>query len=69
MSVMITIEMPVIPEKLEEYLGILKQALVDTRVYIGCQSVATYVEQANSNVVLVEDGIALKISRLICLGE
>ncbi len=55
MSVMITIEMPVIPEKLEEYLGILKQALVDTRAYKGCQSVATYVEQANSNVVLVEE--------------
>tara|TARA_Y100001949_G_C15754232_1_gene229232 strand:+ start:83 stop:217 length:135 start_codon:yes stop_codon:yes gene_type:complete len=36
MSVMITIEMPVIPEKLEEYLGILKQALVDTRAYKGC---------------------------------
>ena len=55
MSVMITIEMPVIPEKLEEYLGILKQALVDTRAYKGCQSVATYVEQTNSNVVLVEE--------------
>ena len=55
MSVMVTIEMPVIPEKLEEYLGILKQALVDTRAYKGCQSVATYVEQENSNVVLVEE--------------
>ena len=45
MSVMITLEMPIKSEKLEEYLGIMKQALVDTRNYKGCESVESYVEK------------------------
>ena len=31
MSVMITLEMPIKSDKLDEYLGIMKQALVETR--------------------------------------
>ena len=33
MSVMITLEMPVKPDMLEDYLNILKGALVETRAY------------------------------------
>ena len=54
MSVMITLEMPIKSEKLEEYLGIMKQALVDTRNYKGCESGETYVEKEKSVVCLVE---------------
>ena len=54
MSVMITLEMPIKSEKLEEYLGIMKQALVDTRNYKGCESVESYVEKEKSVVCLVE---------------
>jgi len=55
MSVMITLEMPVKPDMLEEYLNILKGALVETRSYKGCRSVTTLVDQETSSVVLVEE--------------
>ena len=52
---MITLEMPVKPEMLEDYLNILKGALVETRNYKGCRSVTTLVDQETSSVVLVEE--------------
>ena len=55
MSVMITLEMPVKPDMLEEYLNILKGALVETRSYKGCRSVTTLVDQETSSIVLVEE--------------
>ena len=55
MSVMITLEMPVKPDMLEEYLNILKGALVETRSYKGCRNVTTLVDQETSSVVLVEE--------------
>ena len=55
MSVMITLEMPVKPEMLEDYLNILKGALVETRSYKGCRSVTTLVDQETSSIVLVEE--------------
>ena len=55
MSVMITLEMPVKPDMLEDYLNILKGALVDTRSYKGCRSVTTLVDQETSSIVLVEE--------------
>ena len=54
MSVMITLEMPVKPDMLEDYLNILKGALVETRAYKGCRSVTTLVDQETSSIVLVE---------------
>ena len=53
MSVMVTLEMPVRPDMLEDYLNILKEALVETRAYKGCRSVTTLVDQETSSVVLV----------------
>ncbi len=55
MSVMITLEMPVKQEMLEDYLNILKGALVETRSYKGCRSVTTLVDQETSSIVLVEE--------------
>ena len=55
MSVMITLEMPVKPDMLEDYLNILKEALVETRDYKGCKSVTTLVDKETSSVVLVEE--------------
>ena len=55
MSVMITLEMPVKPDMLEDYLNILKGALAETRSYKGCRSVTTLVDQETSSVVLVEE--------------
>ena len=52
---MITLEMPVKPEMLEDYLNILKGALVETRGYKGCRSVTTLVDQETSSIVLVEE--------------
>ena len=55
MSVMITLEMPVKPDMLEDYLAILKGALVETRSYKGCISVITLVDQKTSSVLLIEE--------------
>ena len=55
MSVMITLEMPVKTEMLEDFLNILKGALVETRSYKGCRSVTTLVDQETSSIVLVEE--------------
>ena len=55
MSVMITLEIPVKPDILDDYLNILKEALVETRAYKGCKSVTTLVDQETSSVVLVEE--------------
>ena len=55
MSVMITLEFPVKPDMLDDYLDILKGALIETRDYKGCKSVTTLVDQETSSVVLVEE--------------
>ena len=52
---MVILEMPVKPDMLEDYLNILKGALVETRNYKGCRSVTTLVDQETSSVVLVEE--------------
>tara|TARA_B100000315_G_C14469735_1_gene537726 strand:- start:104 stop:388 length:285 start_codon:yes stop_codon:yes gene_type:complete len=52
---MITLEMPVKPDMLEDYLNILKGALVETRSYKGCRSVTTLVDQETSSIVLLEE--------------
>lgn len=54
MSVMVTIEAPTKSEKLEEFLGFLKEGLVATRSFKGCQKVDTYVDHERSSVFLVE---------------
>ena len=54
MSVMVTVEWPAKPETLAEFLEVLRQALVDTRAYDGCENVQTFVEESTGRVLLVE---------------
>ncbi len=54
MSVMVTVEWPAKSDTLSEFLDVLKQALVDTRAYDGCENVQTYVERSTGSVLLVE---------------
>lgn len=54
MSVLVTLEMPANADTLDEFLQLLKEILVDTRAYSGCEKVETYVDQATKSVFLVE---------------
>ena len=51
---MVTVEWPAKPETLSEFLEILRQALVDTRAYEGCENVQTFLEESTGSVLLVE---------------
>ena len=54
MSVMVTLELPAKLESLQEFLAVMKEALVETRAYAGCEKVETFVEEGTGNVLLVE---------------
>jgi quinol monooxygenase YgiN len=54
MTVLVTLKFPVKPLVLENFLVVLKEALKDTRVYEGCETVQTFVERGTSAVFLVE---------------
>ncbi len=55
MSILATAEFFVKPEKSEEFLGMLKAALPDTRAYEGCELVETHVNQDDpGHVFLIE---------------
>lgn len=54
MTVLVTLKFPVQPAKLEDFLVLLKEALKETRVYNGCETVQTFVERGTSAVFLVE---------------
>ena len=41
------------PSKGSEFLKILVNALADTRAFAGCRSVETYVDQDNSDVIVL----------------
>ena len=42
MSVLVTLKFPVKASEVDNLLKVLKEALVDTRAYDGCQSVSVY---------------------------
>ena len=55
MSNTMTLEIPVKPEKVDEFVGIMKSALVDTRKYDGCQKVEMWTaEDSPGRLVLLE---------------
>jgi quinol monooxygenase YgiN len=54
MTVLVTLKFPVKPIELDNFLTVLKEALIDTRAYEGCESVLTCVERGTSAVFLVE---------------
>ena len=54
MSVMVTVEFPLQPGKLDEFVGMLGEALYDTRAYDGNEGVETFVEHGDTSVLLIE---------------
>ncbi len=54
MSVLVTLELPAKAETLDEFMAVMKDTLVATRAYAGCEKVETYLEQNSSTVFLVE---------------
>ena len=54
MGVMATVEFPLQEGKADEFVGLLRDALKDTRAYDGCESVETFVEHGGNSVVLIE---------------
>ena len=54
MTVMVTLEIPVVKEKIEGFLDVLREALKETQVYEGCKNVETFVEEETGRVLLVE---------------
>ena len=54
MSVMVTLELPAKPDRVSEFLDVIREALIDTRAYEGCESVETFVEESTGSVLLVE---------------
>jgi quinol monooxygenase YgiN len=54
MTVLVTLKFPVKPIELDNFLVVLKEVLKDTRVYVGCETVQTFVERGTSAVFLVE---------------
>ena len=54
MSVMATVEFSLQPGKRDKFIGLLREALKDTRAYDECESVETFVEHGDTSVVLIE---------------
>lgn len=56
MSVTVTLEFPIKPERVEEFKALLNDLLVDTRAFEGCQRVDVYQDQERpGDILLVED--------------
>ena len=65
MNVLVTLKFPVRDSELDNFLTVLKEALIDTRAYDGCQSVSTYVERGTGFVFWWSIGTALNTNKII----
>jgi len=54
MSVMITVEFKIKPEKVDEALEEMREGLPETRNFQGCQRIDSYFDKKNSSLFLVE---------------
>ena len=54
MSVMITVEFKIKPEKVDEALEEMREGLPATRNILGCQRIESYFDKKNSSLFLVE---------------
>ena len=54
MSVMITVEFKIKPEKVDEALEEMREGLPATRNFQGCQRIDSYFDKKNSSLFLVE---------------
>jgi len=68
MSVMVTLELPAKPECLSEFLDVMREALIDTRAYEGCEKVETFVEESTGRSCWWNCGRQLDINKLIWRG-
>jgi len=55
MSILAIAEFRIHPEKLEEFLGLLKAALPDTRSFEGCEELETFTNQDDPGHVLLTE--------------
>ena len=62
MSVMITVEFKIKPEKVDEALEEMREGLPATRNFQGCQSIDSYFDKKNSSLFLVEFWDSLAVS-------
>ena len=69
MSVLVTLKFPVKASQVDNLLRVLKEALVDTRAYDGCQSVSFTWSAAHDQYIWWSTGIVPSIKRTICGGE
>lgn len=53
MSITVTAEFPIKADKLEEFLGMMPTALIETRAFKGCESIRVHVEQNSSTIFMV----------------
>jgi quinol monooxygenase YgiN len=54
-GVLVTLDLYVKPDRLDEFLGVLQRALPDTRAYQGCESLETFTDVDHpGHVILVE---------------
>lgn len=54
MTIMVTLEFPLLPNMANEISSLLQVALADTRKYKGCQKVEVFVREDQSCLLLVE---------------
>jgi len=53
MSVTVTADFPIKADRLEEFLGMMPAALIETRAFKGCESIRVHVEQNTSTLFMV----------------
>lgn len=54
MSVMVSLQLPIQPDKFDEAVGVMKEILPDTRAFEGCEQVDTYLDRDGSSILLIE---------------
>ena len=55
MSVLVSLEIPVKKDKIQDFFDFMRKTLVDTRAYKGCIRLHTYHEIETSTVLLIEE--------------
>jgi quinol monooxygenase YgiN len=53
MAILATAEFRIHPEKLDEFLGVMKAALPDTRSFEGCEGLETFTNQDEAGHVII----------------
>lgn len=54
MTVMVTLDFPLITHKAYELINLLNSALVETRKYDGCEGVEAFLQEGGDGLILIE---------------